>query len=101
MGYELAMEHKYSVKHSGKVGLYYQSVDDYIQFQHVYPYYSYNINHVNLWGLELEHRWQMDKKNALTFIYTYQKTEKIRSNPSMTTRGSPISWIIIRSIKSA
>ena len=76
MGYELAMEHKYSTKHSGKAGLYYQAVDDYIQFQHVYPYYSYNINHVNLWGLELEHRWQMDEKNSLTLNYTYQKTEK-------------------------
>ena len=76
MGYELAMEHKYSKKHSGKVGLYYQSVSDYIEFQHVYPFYSYNIDHVNLWGLELEHRWQMNKKNSLQLVYTYQRTAK-------------------------
>ncbi|HWR28247.1 MAG TPA: TonB-dependent receptor [Negativicutes bacterium] len=76
VGYELAMEHKYSPKHSGKAAIYYQSVNDFIQFQHVYPFYAYNINHVNLWGLELEHRWQMDKKNSLTLGYTYQHTEK-------------------------
>ena len=75
-GYELAVEHKYSKQHSGKATVYYQSVDDFIQFQHVYPFYSYNIDHVNLWGLELEHRWQMDKRNSLTLAYTYQKTEK-------------------------
>jgi len=76
IGYELAMEHKYSKNHSGKAAVYYQSVNDFIQFQHVSPYYAYNIDHVNLWGLELEHRWQMDKKNSLTLSYTYQHTEK-------------------------
>jgi outer membrane receptor protein involved in Fe transport len=77
MGYELALEHKFNQRHSSKATAFYQSVDNFIQFQHVYPFYSYNINHVNLWGLELEHRWQMDKKNSLTLAYTYQRTEKV------------------------
>ncbi|MHC1758125.1 MAG: TonB-dependent receptor plug domain-containing protein [Negativicutes bacterium] len=76
MGYELAVEHKYNPKHVGKATVYYQSVNDFIQFQHVYPFYAYNIDHVNLWGLELEHRWQMDKKNSLILAYTYQRTQK-------------------------
>ena len=76
MGYELALEHKFNQQHSSKATAFYQSVDNFIQFQHVFPFYSYNINHVNLWGLELEHRWQVDKKNSLTLAYTHQRTEK-------------------------
>ena len=76
MGYELGIDHRFSKQLTAKIGIYYHSLTDYILFQHVLPYACYNIDQVNLWGMELESQWKVDKRNSLMLNYTYQRTQK-------------------------
>lgn len=77
ISYETGVEKKVSDKYSTKVTLYYQDIDDYINFQHAYPYFCYNIDKAKVWGAEWENVFKLDDTNKLILNYTNQHTEKV------------------------
>ena len=76
ISYEIGAEHRFSSKYSSKITLYYQDIDNYINFQHSYPYYCYNVDQVKVWGAEWENIYKMDDHNKLMLNYTNQHTMK-------------------------
>ncbi|XEQ91797.1 Vitamin B12 transporter BtuB [Sporomusa carbonis] len=76
MSYELGAEQKVSDKYNTKLTLYYQNIDDYINFEHTYPFFIYNVDKVNVWGAEWENVYNLDNSNRLIFNYTNQHTKQ-------------------------
>ncbi|MDF2875497.1 MAG: iron complex outerrane recepter protein [Sporomusa sp.] len=83
--YEIGAEQKISDKYNTKATLYYQDIDDYINFQHVNPFWCYNIDKVKVWGAEWENVYKFDEINKVMFNYTNQHTDKVGS--SLTNAG--------------
>lgn len=77
MSYEVGTEHRFNARYTSKITFYYQDIRDYINFQHVYPYFCYNIDHVKVWGAEWENTYKMNAASRLIFSYTNQHTRKI------------------------
>ncbi|HWR40447.1 MAG TPA: TonB-dependent receptor [Patescibacteria group bacterium] len=77
MGYEVGVEHRFSPKYTSKVTFFYQDIKDYINFQHSYPYYCYNVDQVKVWGAEWENIYKMDAHHKLSLNYTNQHTAKV------------------------
>ncbi len=75
--YEIGVEQKVSAKYNTKLTLYRQNINDYINFQHVNPFWCYNIDKVKVWGAEWENVYKLNDRNTLTFNYTNQHTAKV------------------------
>ena len=75
--YEIGAQQKVSEKYNTKVTLYYQDINDYINFQHAFPFYCYNIDKVKVWGAEWENVYKLNEENKIMFNYTNQHTSKI------------------------
>lgn len=75
--YEVGMEHRFNAKYTSKITFYYQDIRDYINFQHVFPYFCYNIDRVKVWGAEWENTYKLDTASSLIFNYTNQHTRKV------------------------
>jgi len=85
--YETGFEQKVSDKYNTKVTLFYQDISDYINFQHAFPYFCYNVDKVKVWGAEWENVFKMDESNSLILNYTNQHTKKVgatRTDAGMT-----------------
>ncbi|WP_169716782.1 TonB-dependent receptor [Sporomusa acidovorans] len=74
--YETGVEQTVSDKYSTKVTLYYQDIEDYINFQHEFPFFCYNIDKARVWGAEWENVFKLDDKNKLILNYTNEHTAK-------------------------
>ncbi len=74
--YEIGVAKKVSPKYSTKVSLYYQDIQDYINFTHMYPFSVYNIDHAKLWGLEWQNTYKLNERSSVLFNYTNQHTMK-------------------------
>ena len=82
MSYELGAEQKVSDKFNTKVTVYYQDIDDYINFEHNWPLPCYNIDNARVWGAEWENVYRMDDHNRLILNYTNQHTKKTGATQS-------------------
>jgi outer membrane receptor protein involved in Fe transport len=76
MNYEIGTEHRFNDKYTSKVTLYYQDISDYLNFQHTYPFFCYNIDQVKIWGAEWENSIKLSKASRIFLNYTNQHTEK-------------------------
>ncbi|MEG0831964.1 MAG: TonB-dependent receptor, partial [Acidaminococcaceae bacterium] len=76
MSYEIATKHQFSDRYTTKVGVFYQDLEDYINFRHTFPFTIYNIDQAKLWGLEWENEIKIDRYNSLHINYTNQHTQK-------------------------
>lgn len=76
ISYETGVEQQVSDKYNTKVTLFYQDIDDYINFQHDYPFFCYNIDKAKIWGAEWENVFKLDERNKLILNYTNQHTAK-------------------------
>lgn len=76
LSYELGHKHKFDERYSTKINLYYQDINDYINFRHYAPFWAYNIDNVKLWGAELANEIKFDSHNTLLMNYTNQHTRK-------------------------
>lgn len=74
--YEIGAEQKVSDKYQTKVTLYRQDINDYINFQHTFPFWCYNIDKVKVWGAEWENVYRLNDANKIMFTYTNQHTAK-------------------------
>lgn len=83
--YEIGAEQKVSDKYNTKATLYYQDINDYINFQHVNPFWCYNIDNVKVWGAEWENVYKFDESSKVMFNYTNQHTDK--AGTSLTNAG--------------
>lgn len=81
-GYEASVDHQFNKKIHTKAILYYQNINNYINFAHTYPFNCYNINHATLWGLELENTYHLTPYSSIFLNYTNQHTEKDGVNPN-------------------
>ncbi len=77
MSYEVGTEHRFNARYTSKITFYYQDINDYINFQHVYPYFCYNIDRAKVWGAEWENTYKMNAASRLIFSYTNQHTKKV------------------------
>ncbi len=68
--YEIGGQHRFSGKYTSKLTVYYQKIDDYINFAHNYPFYCYNIDQAKIWGIEWENDIRFDARNSLLVNYT-------------------------------
>ena len=85
--YETGFEQKVSDKYNTKVTFFYQDISDYINFQHAFPFFCYNVDSVKVWGAEWENVFKMDESNSLILNYTNQHTKKVgatRTDAGMT-----------------
>ncbi|CVK21047.1 TonB-dependent receptor plug domain-containing protein [Sporomusa sphaeroides] len=78
--YEIGAEQKVSEKYNTKLTLYHQDINDYINFQHVNPFWCYNIDKVKVWGAEWENSYKFDDSNRIVLNYTNQHTKKVGTN---------------------
>lgn len=76
LSYELGHKHKFDKRYSTKINLYYQDINDYINFRHYAPFRAYNIDNAKLWGTELTNEIKFDQHNTLLVNYTNQHTRK-------------------------
>ena len=76
MSYELSNTHRFNDRFSTRVAVFYEDINDYINFRHVYPFRAYNVDNVKILGVELENELKLDKHNSLVLNYTNQHTEK-------------------------
>ncbi|MCE5284607.1 MAG: TonB-dependent receptor [Pelosinus sp.] len=76
MNYELGTEHRFNDRYTSKITFYYQDISDYLNFQHAYPFFCYNINQVNVWGAEWENSFTLSKVSKAFLNYTNQHTKK-------------------------
>lgn len=74
--YETGIEQHISDKYSTKVTLYYQDIDDYINFQHSFPFFCYNVDQAKVWGAEWENVYKLNESNRIILNYTNQHTAK-------------------------
>jgi Outer membrane cobalamin receptor protein len=74
--YEIGVTHRISKNYTTKLSLYYQEIQDYINFTHQYPFSVYNIDQAKLWGLEWENSYKINDQSSLLFNYTNQHTMK-------------------------
>lgn len=81
-GYELAYSHKFDDSLSTKVTVFYQDINDYLNFTHQKPFNCYNIDNAKLWGFELENNWQINDNSAIFLNYTNLHTKKQGTNPN-------------------
>jgi len=75
-GYELGVHNQVSNKWSTKVTAFYQDIQDYINFTHLYPFSCYNIDNATIWGFEWENTYKLTDKSQLLLNYTNQHTKK-------------------------
>lgn len=75
-GYELGVHNQVSNKWSTKITAFYQDIQDYINFTHLFPYSCYNIDNANIWGFEWENTYKLTDKSQLLLNYTNQHTKK-------------------------
>lgn len=80
-GYELAYIHKFDDSLSTKATVFYQDINDYLNFTHQKPFNCYNIDNAKLWGFELENNWQINDNSAIFLNYTNLHTKKQGTNP--------------------
>lgn len=80
-GYELAYSHKFDDSLSTKATVFYQDINDYLNFTHQKPFNCYNIDNAKLWGFELENNWQINDNSAIFLNYTNLHTKKQGTNP--------------------
>lgn len=76
ISYELGHKHKFDERYSGKINLYYQDIQDYINFRHYDPFWAYNLDNVKLWGVELTNELKFDRQNTLLVHYSNQHSSK-------------------------
>ena len=76
MNYEIGTEHRFNDRYTSKVTLYYQDISDYLNFQHAYPFFCYNIDQAKIWGAEWENSFKLSKASKIFLNYTNQHTEK-------------------------
>ena len=81
-GYELAYRHKFDDSLSTKATVFYQDINDYLNFTHQKPFNCYNIDNAKLWGFELENNWQINDNSAIFLNYTNLHTKKSGVNPA-------------------
>lgn len=74
--YEVGVSHKVSDKYTTKVAVYYQEIQDYINFTHQFPFSVYNIDQARLWGVEWQNTYKLSERSLLLFNYTNQHTMK-------------------------
>lgn len=74
--YEIGVSHKVSADYTTKVAVYYQDIEDYINFTHQYPFSVYNIDQAKLWGVEWQNTYKLNELSSLFFNYTNQHTSK-------------------------
>lgn len=79
-GYELAYSHKFDDSLSTKATVFYQDINDYLNFTHQKPFNCYNIDNAKLWGFELENNWQINDSSAIFLNYTNLHTKKQGTN---------------------
>lgn len=75
-GYELGVHNKVSNKWTTKITAFYQDIEDYINFTHMYPFSCYNIDNAKVWGFEWENTYKLTDKSQLLLNYTNQHTKK-------------------------
>lgn len=75
-GYELGVHNQATVNWNTKVTLFYQNIQDYINFTHQFPFSCYNIDNAKVWGFEWENTVKLTDKEQLLFNYTNQHTKK-------------------------
>lgn len=76
MSYEIGHTHKFDERYTTKADVFYQDIDDYINFRHYSPFYAHNVDNAKIKGFELEQSIKFDAKNALYLNYTNQTTHK-------------------------
>lgn len=76
LSYELGHKHRFDDRYSSRISLFYQDINDYINFRHFYPFRAYNIDNVKIWGAELTTEVKFDQHNTLLVNYTNQHTHK-------------------------
>lgn len=80
-GYEIAINHRFSDNASTKGSIFYQDINDYLNFTHQFPFNCYNIDKAKLWGFELENNWQLNDSSAIFLNYTNLHTSKEGTHP--------------------
>jgi len=88
MNYEIGVEKRVSSKYSTKVSVYYQDINDYINFLHKWPFSCYNIDQAKIWGFEWENTYKLTTNSQLQLNYTNQHTKKYGVN-SADNNGLP------------
>lgn len=76
MNYEVGTEHRFNDRYTSKVTFYYQDISDYLNFQHAYPFFCYNIDQAKIWGAEWENNFKLSNVSKLFLNYTNQHTKK-------------------------
>lgn len=76
LSYELGHKHRFDDRYSSRISLFYQDINDYINFRHFTPFMAYNIDNVKIWGAELTNEVKFDQHNTLLVNYTNQHTRK-------------------------
>ena len=76
LSYELGHKHRFDDRYSSRLSLFYQDINDYINFRHFFPFRAYNIDNVKIWGAELTNEVKFDQHNTLLLNYTNQHTRK-------------------------
>jgi len=79
-GYEVGVERRVSQRYTTKLTVYYQDIQDYINFTHQWPFSCYNIPKAKLWGVEWENNYKLDDKSRILLSYTNQHTRKYGVN---------------------
>ncbi|MHC1745978.1 MAG: TonB-dependent receptor [Negativicutes bacterium] len=74
--YEIGVSRHVSDKFTTKLSVYYQDVENYINFTHQYPFSVYNIDQAKLWGVEWQNTYKVDERSSLSLNYTNQHTMK-------------------------
>ena len=76
VGYEIGVERKASANYFTKVTVFYQDIQDYINFTHQWPFSCYNIDKAKLWGFEWENVYKLNQRSKIILNYTNQHTQK-------------------------
>lgn len=74
--YELGVKKRLDRKTTYQITAYYNDLDNYIQFQHMYPFWCYNIAQAQIWGQELEFEHKINNNVTVFANYTHEKTKK-------------------------
>lgn len=75
-GYEIGIERQFTPRYNSKLTVYYQDLDQFINFTHTWPFHCYNISDVKLWGVEWENTYKINEFSGLFLNYTNQHTQK-------------------------